>query len=173
MGSPAFRNWAALVVRHRMAVIGALAVVSALLALGIPRLRLEVDPDKNLPPAHEAIQALQELNERFGDKNLVVIGLFPTDGDAFSVPFLSSVVKVSERIEALPGIIHPLFQSIASPAMNDIRAVDGDIEVDPLMFSAPTSADEAEAIRQRVFSNPSYLETLASRERDGIAILRH
>ncbi|MDG2308910.1 MAG: MMPL family transporter [Candidatus Binatia bacterium] len=170
MGSPAFRKWATFVVRHRRIVIGALVLVSALLALGVPRLRLEVDPDRNLPPSHEAIQALQELNERFGDKNLVLIGLFPTSGDAFSAPFLTSVARVSARIEALPGIIHPLFQSIASPAMNDIRAIDGDIEIDPLMSAAPSSQTEADEVRERVFANPSYIETLASREGDGIAI---
>ena len=45
--------------------------------------RVEVDPDRNLPQDHPWIAALNEMHRTFGDKNLVVIGLFPDDGDPF------------------------------------------------------------------------------------------
>lgn len=170
MGSERFRRWATFVVRHRWAAIAGLAAVSLLLAAGIPRLRLEVDPDRNLPPNHPAIEALDELNRRFGDKNLVVIGLFPEDGRAFTPAFLGRVHAISQRIEALPGVIHSLFQSIAAPAMQSVRGTEEGIEVEPLMADPPQSDDEANAVRERVFSNPSFVGTLASERGDAVAI---
>ncbi len=151
-------------------MIALLTAISVLLALGVPRLRLEVDPDANLPPGHEAIRALTELNQRFGDKNLIVIGLFPKDGAVFTPEFLTKLVDVSTHIEALPGVIHPLFQSIASPSMNDVRGSDLGIEVEPLLSGPPRSQREADEVRARVFANPSYVDTLVSADGAAVAI---
>lgn len=170
MMSDAFRRWAAFLVRHRVATIAVLSVISAFLAVGVLRLRLEVDPDASLPPEHEAIRALQELNQRFGDKNLVVIGLFPRDGDAFTPEFLAKFAEVSRTIEALPGVIHPLFQSIAAPAISHVVASDDGIDVVPLLGGAPRSQAEADMVRDRVFANPSFVGTLASERGDALAM---
>ncbi|MBM4265932.1 MAG: hypothetical protein FJ144_04860 [Deltaproteobacteria bacterium] len=170
MGDATLRRWARFVVERRRAVIAALAIVTGVLAVGLRDLRLEVDPDRNLPPAHPAIQALDELHGRFGDKNLVVIGLFPNDGDAFGQAFLRKVAEVSRGIASLPGHNEALFQSLASPEMQDVRGSDEGIEVGPLLETPPASADEARAVRERVLRNPAYVGTLVSPSADAVAI---
>lgn len=182
MGSENFRRWATFLVRHRLMAIAAIAMVSLVLGTGITRLRLEVDPDANLPQNHEAIRALRELNERFGDKNLVVIGLFPRDGNAFTPAFLTKVREISATIESLPGVIHPLFQSVASEAMSHVegyeyeddtedgRRTERGLRVEPLLDGRIASAQDAAAVRERVFANPAFIGTLASASGNAVAI---
>jgi len=64
----------------------ALAVLSRdlFLARATTRLHVEVDPDRQLPQDHPFIQTLNDVHRIFGDKNLVVIGLFPHDGNVFT-----------------------------------------------------------------------------------------
>lgn len=179
MGSEHYRRWATFIVRHRHVVIALLTIASAILALGIPRLRLEVDPDANLPQDHESIRALRELNQRFGDKNLVVIGLFPNDRDVFTPSFLTKITEVSGRIRSMPGAIQPLFQSLASPAIQHVEgleSIDEDgarevgLAVQPVVPAGVIDATEAARVRERVRANPALVGTLVSAQGDAVAI---
>ncbi|MFM7141814.1 MAG: efflux RND transporter permease subunit [Alphaproteobacteria bacterium] len=148
--------------RRRRAVLLAGALVTALLAAGIGRLRVEVDPDRNLPQDHPWIAALNELHRTFGDKNLVVIGLFPVDGDPFTPAFLARVRRITDGLAAIPGVVRPLLHGIASPAMKEVRASGDGIVVTPIMAEPPRSAVEAAAVRERVAANPDFTGTLVA-----------
>ncbi len=165
------RRWAAAVVRHRRAVLVAGALVTALLAAGIGRLRVEVDPDRNLPQDHPWIAALNEMHRTFGDKNLVVIGLFPSDGNPFTPSFLARVRRITDGLAATPGVVRPLLQSIASPAMKDVRPSGDAIVVQPIMEEPPRTDAEAAAVRERVLANPDLAGTLVSNDGRALAIL--
>src|SRR5262249_58135186 len=80
-----------------------------------PRLHVEIDPDRQLPQDHPYVQTLNDLHRLFGDKNLVVVGLFPHDGNVFTPAFLRKVAQVTERIRHVPGANPALIQSIAAP----------------------------------------------------------
>jgi len=165
-----FRLWAEGVVRRRRAVLAAFAVATALVAAGIGRLRVEVDPDRNLPQDHPWIAALNEMHRTFGDKNLVVIGLFPRDGAPFTPAFLDRVRRITDGLAAIPGTVRPLLQSIASPSLKDVRP-DGDgIVVRPMMEEPPRTAAEAARVRERVEANPDLAGTLVSDDGRALAI---
>jgi hypothetical protein len=150
------------VVRFRGLVVVALAVVTVVLALGARKLHVEANPDRLLPQEHPYIQTLNDLYRTFGDKNLVVIGLFPHDGVVFSPPFLARIAAITNRIEHLPGVNPGLVTSIASPQVKDIRGTADGIEVEPIMETPPTDAAGAEAVRRRVFANEMYMGTLVA-----------
>ncbi|MFM7735423.1 MAG: efflux RND transporter permease subunit [Alphaproteobacteria bacterium] len=156
--------------RRRRAVLLAGALVTALLAAGIGRLRVEVEPDRNLPQDHPWIATLNELHRTFGDKNLVVIGLFPVDGDPFTPAFLARVRRITDGLAAIPGVVRPLLHGIASPAMKDVRASGDRIVVTPIMAEPPRSAVEAAAVRERVAANPDFTGTLVAGDGRALAI---
>src|SRR5689334_6769575 len=85
------------VIRHRWMVLGAVLVVTLGLGAAATRLHIEVDPDRLLPQDHPFIQTLNEVHALFGDKNLVVVGLFPHDGKVFTPTFLKKLAEVTER----------------------------------------------------------------------------
>jgi uncharacterized protein len=164
------RAYATFVVRRRRVVLTLGLLISLALAAGIARLRIEVDPDRSLPQDHPYVIALNEMHRVFGDKNLVVIGLFPKAGTAFEPGFLTRVAHITEGLEHIPGVVLPLLQSIASPAMKDVQPTEDGISVEPLMEKPPVTAAEAEAVRRRTLANPDNVGTLVSADSDALAI---
>src|SRR5215467_13192371 len=103
-------------VTHRRWTVLALVLVATLfLARAATRLHVEIDPDRQLPQDHPFIQTLNDVHRMFGDKNLVVIGLFPHDGNVFTPAFLKKVAEITERIRHIPGANASLIQSLAAP----------------------------------------------------------
>ena len=143
-------------------MLAAFAAVTVWLSLAAMRLRVEVDPDGQLPQDHPYIQALNDVHRLFGDKNLVIVGLFPHDGHVFTPAFLRKLAEITSSISRIPGANSSLVQSIASPAVKGIRGTEDGIEVEPLMEEPPTTQAGADAVRERTFANDAYMGTLVS-----------
>src|SRR2546426_5586317 len=170
MSSRALKTYARWVVRHRFAVLFAVLLATVFLARATTRLHVEVDPDRQLPQDHPFIQALNDVHRIFGDKNLVVIGLFPRDGNVFTPAFLAKLAEVTDRIRALPGANPALVQSLAAPQVKDIRGTEDGMEVERVMETPPADAAGAEAVRRRAFANPAYVGTLVAADGSAAAV---
>jgi uncharacterized protein len=169
-GSRWLRSYARWVVRHRLVVAIGLTIATIALGLSIGRLHIEVDPDRQLPQDHPFIQALNEVHHVFGDKNLVVIGLFPHDRDVYTPAFLAKVREITDRIAEIPGANADLIQSLASPRVKSIRGSDEGMEVERVMDDPPSDLAGARAVRERVLSNPMFVDTLVTEDGTAVAI---
>jgi predicted RND superfamily exporter protein len=163
-------TYARWVVRHRWLVLAAVLAVTGFLARAATRLHVEIDPDRQLPQDHAFIQTLNEVHRLFGDKNLVVVGLVPHDGQVFTPAFLAKLADVTARIRRVPGVNHALLQSIVSPQVKDIRGTADGIEVEHVMEVPPVDAAGAEAVRRRLFANDAYVGTLVAADGSAAAI---
>src|SRR2546428_2303950 len=141
MSSHALKTYARWLLRHCSAVLFAVLLATLFLARATTRLHVEVDPDRQLPQDHPFIQALNDVHRIFGDKNLVVIGLFPHDGNVFTPAFLKKLAEVTDAVRRLPGANPALVQSLAAPQVKDIRGTEDGMEVERVMETPPT--DEA------------------------------
>lgn len=157
-------SWTRWIVGHRIAVIVVAAAATIVLALGVLNLRVEVDADRQLPQGHPYIEALNRVYEVFGDKNLIVVGLFPRDGKVFTPAFLGSLARVTKALERVPGANPSLIQSLASPSVKVIRGTEDGLEVERVLDEIPTTAAEAAAVRARAFENGLFVDTLVSRD---------
>jgi predicted RND superfamily exporter protein len=164
----AYARW---VVGHRWTVLGAILTATVLLARAATHLHVEIDPDRQLPQDHPYVQALNDLHDLFGDKNLVVIGLFPHDRQVFTPAFLKKLAEVTERIRHVPGVNQALVQSLAAPQVKDIRGTADGMEVERIMDAPPDDMAGAEAVRERAFRNEAYVGTLVAA--DGSAASVH
>src|SRR6266542_2548155 len=104
----AYVRW---VTGHARLVVALILLLTLVLLTRATRLKVEIDPDAQLPQRHPYIQALSRLHEIFGEKNLVFVGLFPESGDAYSPEFLAKLARITNRIAALPGLVPRTFQS--------------------------------------------------------------
>jgi predicted RND superfamily exporter protein len=170
MASNLFERYARGVVRHRWLVLVAVLVTTLVLAGATSRLHVEIDPDRQLPQDHPFVQALNDVHRIFGDKNLVVIGLFPHDGNIYTPAFLAKLADITERIRRVPGANPALVQSIAAPQVKDIRGTADGMEVERVMETPPADLAGAEAVRARVVSNPSYVGTLVAADGSAAAV---
>ncbi len=170
MSSRALKTYTSWVVRHRFPVLFAVLLATVFLARAVTRLHIEVDPDRQLPQDHPFIQALNDVHRIFGDKNLVVIGLFPHDGNVFTPAFLAKLAQVTDAVRRLPGANPALVQSLAAPQVKDIRGTDDGLEVERVMETPPTDAEGAAEVRRRAFANDAYVGTLVSADGSAAAV---
>ncbi len=166
----AIEIYARWVIRHRWAVLGGVLVATALLTVAATRLHVEVDPDAQVPQAHPYIQTLNEVHRLFGDKNLVVVGLFPHDRNVFTPAFLTKLARITERLRKVPGANPALVQSLAAPQVKDIRGTADGLEVTRIMAEPPTDAAGAAAVRERAFANDAYVGTLVAEDGSAAAV---
>src|ERR1044072_8708475 len=113
MPSSPLERYARWVVRRRWRGLGGVLLVTLFLLRAAAHPHVEIDPDRQLPQDHPFIQTLNDVHRLFGDKNLVVIGLFPHDGQVFTPAFLRKLAEVTEKGRALPGANQALVQSLA------------------------------------------------------------
>src|SRR5438445_136144 len=170
MSSRALKTYAAWVVRHRFAVLFAVLLATVFLARATTRLHVEVDPDRQLPQDHPFIQALNDVHRIFGDKNLVVIGLFPHDGNVFTPAFLKKLAEVTDAVRRLPGANPALVQSLAAPQVKDIRGTEDGMEVERVMETPPTDEAGAVEVRRRAFATDAYVGTLVAADGSAAAV---
>lgn len=158
------------VLRHRAIVLAGIAVVTVLLGKGLTGLRVEVEADRQLPQDHPFIQALNQVHDVFGDKNLVIVGLVPHDGDVFTPHFLHKLAEVTNNLRRIPGANPALVQSLAAPQIKDIRGSEDGMIVERVMETPPDDAEGAEAVRKRAFANPAYIGTLVASDASMAAV---
>jgi predicted RND superfamily exporter protein len=163
-------GWARWVVRHRWAVLGSIVLATVFLGRAATRLHVEIDPDRQLPQDHPFIQALNDVHRIFGDKNLVVVGLFPHDGKVFTPAFLHKLAEITDHIRRVPGANQALVQSLSAPQVKEIRGTRDGMEVERVMETPPDDAAGAEEVRRRAFSNDAYVGTLVAADGSAAAI---
>ncbi len=158
------------VIRHRWAVLIGVVLTTLLLARAATRLHVEIDPDRQLPQDHPFIQTLNDVHRLFGDKNLVVIGLFPHDGNVFTPAFLKKLAEVTDRIRRLPGANAALVQSLAAPQVKDIRGTADGMDVERVMETPPDDQAGADEVRRRAFATDAYVGTLVAADGSAAAV---
>src|SRR5262245_8845564 len=170
MSSRTLKTYTAWVVRHRFAVLFAVLLATLFLARATTRLHVEIDPDRQLPQDHPFIQTLNDVHRIFGDKNLVVIGLFPHDGQVFTPRFLAKIKEITDRVRRIPGANQALVQSLAAPAVKHIEGGGDGFEVGPVMEDPPVDLAGADLVRVRAFATPAYVGTLVAADGSAAAV---
>lgn len=168
--SARWRAYTRFLLARRWLVIVAVALTTVVLGAAVGRLRLVVDPDRQLPQEHPFIVALNEVHRVFGDKNLVVIGLVPRDGNVYTPTFLAKIAEITERVAEIPGANTHLIQSIAASHVKAIRGTEEGMEVERVLDEIPTDTAGAEAVRARVEASPMFVDTLVARDGSAAAI---
>jgi predicted RND superfamily exporter protein len=165
-----FTSYLEWIIRHRLLVLSLIGGITIILAAGLSKVFVEVDPAQQLPQSHPYVQSFHDVHRLFGDWNLVMIGMRPHDGLPFAPSFLEKVRATTDRIGALPGAVKALLQSIAAPNAKSITMDGDDISVEPLMKRSPVSSEDARKIQVNVLTDPSFSGTLVSFDGSSIAI---
>ncbi len=132
---------------------------------GEPGLHLDPSVERLLPDGDENREYYQNIRRIFGNDEITLIALVAPD--AFTREHLGAVVRMTRRIENLEGVHHVV--SLATAL--DIRAVGGDLEIEPLLSSMPEDAEGLRAIRDRALDNPVYAGNLVSADGRATALL--
>lgn len=153
------RRYVTALVGRPKTVIAVVVAVTLTLGFFISRLRVLLDVDSQIPPGHPLVVVGQRVEKLFGGKFITVIGFYPTSGTVYTPKILAKVKRVTEAVEAMPGVKKGTVLSLMSPRVKDIRSTDEALEITPLADKVPQTDAEMAAFREKVKAN-SFLTSL-------------
>ena len=132
---------------------------------GAPRIRIDPSLNEMLPAEDAARRFYEELLERFGSDDVVVVAL--SSPDLFTPEGLAAVERTSRRLARVAGVHH--VESLATALR--MRAVDGDIDLSGYLESLPESEEQALRLRAELLADPLRAGTLVSKDGAATALL--
>lgn len=150
------------VVRNRLVMLAITLAITVVMGLQLRNLSVIVDADELLPRDHPFVVVTERVQEIFGNRFTVVIGVTPESGDVFTPPTLEKVLDITQRLSVTEGVAPGNIQSLAAPRAKDISGNADGLVVTRLLDHVPATLAEAQAIKARLAANPAYKDVLVS-----------
>src|SRR5690242_10610022 len=98
------RRYVNLIVARPKLVIALIMAVTVGLAIFIPRLKVNIDVDSQIPPGDSRVIVGKRIEKLFGGKYMTVVGFYPASGTVYTPNILAKVKRVTEALEKFPGV---------------------------------------------------------------------
>lgn len=165
------RKYLEWIVRHRKAVLLAVFLLTGFFVLEAKQLKVVIDTNALVPQSHPYVAATNKIEEIFGSRYIVVIGITPKHGDIYQPEVLQRVQRLTDALARTQGVVKSKLLSLAANRAKDIAGNATGLQVLPLMAKAPQSSGEMLALHQALARNPVYANTVVSRDERTAAIL--
>ena len=167
-----FFRW---IIHFRFLVIGLVLGCTGLAWVQLQSLRFEGDADAFIPPNDPVMSYNDLVEERFGIRDLIIVGVLnknPDENGVFNPRTLATIKELSEKIALLPGIKAVRDEDVASVATLDniIGTADG-MAVEQFMETVPQSPESLEALKQALFHNSMFVNWIVSQDGTGMLIM--
>ena len=163
------------VIRFRWLVIGLVLGSSVLAVLPIQTLRFETDIEAMFPFDDPIVAYSRVVEERFGIRDLIMIGVLndnPDENGVFNPRTLGIVKEFSERLALLPGIKAIRDEDVASIAtMDNITGTVDGMNVEPFMEAVPNTQTALSNLKQAIFANSMFVNWVVSEDGTGLLIM--
>lgn len=156
---------------HTRSVFIAVLVMTLALGLMIPRIIIDTDPENMLSAEQPDRIKHNEIRDRFGLHDMIVVGQVNTQHEhgVFNPESLAAHYALTRTIEQMEGVIARDLMSMAA-VDNVEQAGVGTIAYDWLIPSPPKTQEEADRIRAAVERLPMYQGTLVSEDGQAAAL---
>jgi len=165
------RRYANFVVRRAWLVLVVSVVFAALLATGMRKLAIELDPEAQLPADHPYVVIDRQIRKDFGGKQFVAIALVPQSGNVWTKEVLQAVHGVTFDLLNAPGIIRQNVVSLASPYARVPTDRGGSLSVEYLMRDVPADDVGITELADRYRSEPLFKGTVVSDDERAALVL--
>ena len=166
-----FGSYARWIIAHRRAVLIATLALTAFWVTRVGHLQLDTDPQLWAPQKHPYVVTTNLLEQVFGGKNVITIGVVPRRGDIYQPEVLAKIQRIQAKIEQIP---HAVRHNIVSFAARKVKVIKGSaegMEVRPLMEVVPQTPQEIAQLKADVASMPIYLNSLVAPDGKAAAII--
>jgi predicted RND superfamily exporter protein len=165
------KKYAQFVIKVRWWIIAIVLAITALLGLHAPQLKVTVDPSSLVPNDNPSIQAIDNINKKFGSKYMVLIGITPKQGDIFQPAVLDRVQRITKKLGVVPEVVQANLMSLSARRVKNIAGNADGFDAKPLMDHVPGTPQEMAALKAAIEANPVYLSTVVSKDFKTAAIL--
>jgi len=152
-----FGSWGRWVFRFRWWTIAGMIGLSLGMASRLPHVEVDTSIENWLREGDAVKAAYDELRERFGRDQLVVLAIEPPE--VFDAEFLAKLARMHAELEESV----PHLEEVTS--LVNVRSTygnDDELIVEDLLEEMPRSVGELAALRERVMSTPSYIDGVIS-----------
>ncbi len=141
-------------IRFPKTTIALILGVTVYLAMQLPNLHWETDARVYLPKDHPAIKYDEKIDEVFGVKDSVIVGIVNEREGIFNPTTLARIAHITEKIAALPGVIADRPIDVASLSTATIFVgTKSSIGTVPLMPHVPTDEADIARLKETIYAN--------------------
>ena len=166
-----FARLAAWVVRNRIFVVIAVALMTGFLAMNAKNLKLIIDPNSLMPQSHPYVSTTNLVEQVFGSKYVVVVGLRPKSGDIYQESVLAKVADLTQKLNETPGVSRTNLLSLYANRAKDIKGSADGMVVTPIGRPGSMSQEDLVRIKESLARNPVFESILASPDQRMTAIV--
>lgn len=132
--------------------------LTAFFALQLPKLHWETDARVYLPKGHPAIKYDEKVDDIFGVKDSVIIGIVNNEKSIFNPTTLAHIAHITQKVASLPGVIANRPIDVASlSSVSIFTGNETSIGSEKLMPVLPTSAADISQLKDKVYTNSDLL----------------
>ncbi len=165
------RRYVELIVSFRWYVLLGVLLITGLLVSQIGHLKIAIDPNRFLPQSHPYVSTSDRVEDLFGSRSVMVIGITAVKGTIYDPDILAKVDRITAKLRSVPGVVKTDILSFSARKAKSINGNAQGMEVRPLMSTVPTDDVDMQALRQRVASNPAYRGIIVSGDDRSVAIV--
>jgi predicted RND superfamily exporter protein len=166
-----FRAYARWITAHRRTVVLAILAVTIFLGTRIGHLQIDSNPNLWAPQTHPYVETTNLVEEIFGGRNLVVIGIAPKAGDVYQPAVLEKIARLQTALESVPHAVRHNILSLAARKVKSITGTAEGMEARPMMEPVLRTPEEIARLRAAVASMPIYINTLVSPDAKAAAVI--
>ena len=153
-------SWA---VNHRYLVLGIIFLATLIFAFEMRKIVIKTELSDLLPSSHPFIKIHEKYKEQIGGSFKIFLMLRVKEGDIYNKETLEKIVRITDELDAVPGVNHNQIYSIASRKLKKIRVTADAILTEDLMkeVQSPSSMEE---FKKTVRKAPGVLGVWVSRD---------
>jgi len=143
-----------LVARYPKSTITLVLGVTLYLAMQLTQLHWETDARVYLPKGHPAIKYDEKVDDVFGVKDSVIIGIVNEKDGIFNKATLARIARITDKVAALPGVIANRPIDVASLSTATVFVgTESSIGSEPLMPHVPENEADITRLKKTVYAN--------------------
>jgi predicted RND superfamily exporter protein len=155
-------------IKHPKLVMLAIAIVTVVAGLQLPKIQIDTDPENMLPEDEPVRVAHAEIKEAFNLNDFLVVGIVHEE-TVFTPAILERAYNITEALYDMEGVI--VDDVLAPSEVDDILPEEGGgIRVQTLMEFPPETEEEAQQVLVQIKQNPILRGKLASEDGKALAI---
>lgn len=165
------RRYVEWVIKQRVLVVTAVFVITVVLGIAASRVKIDINRKTQIPQDHPLIKIENRISDLFGGARIIAITIRPKQGDIYQPSVLVKIRRITDAIEALPGVVrHNVLSVSAIRAKAMTGGADG-MTVQPLMQEVPSTRAGITDMKKRIAGQTFYTPLLVSRDGAAAAIL--
>ena len=150
---------------HPKLILSVILAVTLFFAAQIPGVKMYSDFADLLPQTHPYIELHNDIKESFGGANVIIVGVEFTEHDIFDNDALARINRITQAVDALPGVDHNLVTSVTHRNSRKVWLTpEGNVNSEPYYNPEHTDLTEQALaeMRKNVAADPRVLGPLVS-----------